>query len=64
MGGNEDKRAILFSLVSIDRRKSYGHKQKKSELMFKIRKTGFTMRLLKHWYKLPREIAVSILGDL
>ena len=49
-------RENLFSRTCCNRRRSNGLKLRETGLRLDIRKKFFTMRVVKHWRRLPREI--------
>lgn len=52
IGGKEDERARLFSVVPTDRTRGNGHKLKTVKL--NTRKHFFTVRVTEHWNRSPR----------
>ena len=47
------------SLVPSDRVRGNGHRLKHKRLHLNIRKRFFTVRVTKHWHRLPRDVAES-----
>ena len=48
-----------FSALLSDRTRGNGHKMKHGRFPLNIRKHFFTVRVTKHWHRLPRKVVVS-----
>lgn len=59
MGGNEKEEARLSSIVPIDRTRGSGHKFKHAKFHLNTRKRFVTLRVVKQWNGLLREIVKS-----
>lgn len=59
MGGNEEERARPFSVVPIVRTRGNGHKLKCKKLHLTTGKHTFTVRLVKRWNGLSRQVVES-----
>ena len=58
-GGCEEGRARLFCVVPCDRTRGIGHKVKHRRLSLNTREQCLTVRMRKHWHRMPREFVGS-----
>ncbi|KAK4831697.1 hypothetical protein QYF61_018749 [Mycteria americana] len=63
-GGNEEEGARLCSALPTDRTRASGHKSKNIKFHLNTRKQVFTLRVVKHRNRLPREAVKSPLTQL
>lgn len=59
MGGCKKDSARLFSVVPSERTRGNWHKLKYQKLQLNTEKTFFTVRVVKDWNRLPREVMES-----
>jgi len=64
-GGCQEDGARLFSVVPRDTIRGNGHKLKHRNIHVNMRKNFFTLRVMEHWNRLPREVCgFSFSGDI
>jgi len=57
--GCKEEGARFFSVVPSDRTRGNGHKVKHGRFPWNIQKNFFTVRVTRHWHRLPREVVES-----
>jgi len=58
-GGFQDDGAKLFSVVLSNTTRGNGHKLKQRKFCLNMRKNFFTLRVMEHSHRLPREVVES-----